>query len=143
MTSKKEQPVVAQQKRKRTAPAPSLLTASEKAQAVLAVWTERIRPAEAMRVLGVSYLTLQQWQERAMEGMLQALEPRRNLEQGTALSPRLQALLEHREKNLLARSAGHLESRLSSRLNAIAAKPGKGERSEQKAVDIVNTKKKE
>ena len=116
------------------------IPAAEKCRAVLSVWTEKRKPAAVCRDLGVKWTILMHWQNRALEGMLQALEPRRNLEQGTALSPRLQALLEHREKNLLARSAGHLESRLSSRLDAIAAKPGKGE---QKAVDIANTKKKE
>jgi transposase-like protein len=116
------------------------IPAAEKCRAVLSVWTEKRKPAAVCRDLGVKWTILMHWQNRALEGMLQALEPRRNLEQGTALSPRLQALLEHREKNLLARSAGHLESRLSSRLDAIAAKPGKGE---QKAADNVNPRKKE
>ena len=100
MTSKKEQPVVAQQKRKRTPTAPSLLTAEEKAQAVLAIWTERVKTAAVMKTMGVTYLTLQQWQERAMEGMLQALEPRVNLSNGAALSPRIRALMDKRQQQL-------------------------------------------
>ena len=100
MTSKKEQPVVAQQKRKRTPTAPSLLTASEKAQAVLAIWTERVKTSEVMKTLGVQYVTIQQWQERAMEGMLQALEPRVNLSNGAALSPRIRALLDKRQQQI-------------------------------------------
>jgi transposase-like protein len=99
----------------------------EKCRAVLSVWTERRKPAAVCRDLGIKWTILMHWQNRALEGMLQALEPRRNLDQGTALSPRLQALLEHREKNLLARSTERLESRLSTRLTAIAAKPGKGD----------------
>ena len=55
---------------------PSSHTASEKAQAVLAIWTERVKTAQVMKTLQVPYITLQQWQDRAMEGMLQALEPR-------------------------------------------------------------------
>ena len=94
MTSKKEQPEVEKMKRKRTAPMPSSHTAPEKAQAVLAIWTERVKTAEVMKTMAVTYLTLQQWQERAMEGMLQALEPRVNLRDGAVLSPRLQALLD-------------------------------------------------
>jgi hypothetical protein len=39
-------------------------------------------------------MVLAQWQKRAMEGMLQALEPRVRLDKGPALSPRLQALLD-------------------------------------------------
>ena len=116
------------------------IPAAEKCRAVLSVWTEKRKPAAVCRDMGIKWTILMHWQNRALEGMLQALEPRRNLELGTALSPRLQSLLDHREKSLQARSAGRLESRLSSRLDAITAKPGKGE---QKAVDIVNTRKKE
>jgi hypothetical protein len=116
------------------------IPAAEKCRAVLSVWTEKRKPAAVCRDLGIKWTILMHWQNRALEGMLQALEPRRNLEQGTALSPRLQTLLDHREKNLQARSAGRLESRLSSRLDAITAKSGKGE---QKAADNVNPRKKE
>jgi len=100
MTSKKEPAETEKMKRKRTAPAPSAHTASEKAQAVLAIWTERVKTAEVMKTLQVPYLTLQQWQERAMEGMLQALEPRVNLADGAALSPRIRALLEKRQQQV-------------------------------------------
>jgi len=100
MTSKKEQPEVEKMKRKRTAPMPSSHTASEKAQAVLAIWTERVKTAEVMKTLGVQYMTLQQWQERAMEGMLQALEPRVNLADGAALSPRIRALMDRRQQQV-------------------------------------------
>ena len=100
MTSKKEQPVVEQLKRKRTPTAPSSHTAAEKAQAVLAIWTERVKTAEVMKTMGVTYLTLQQWQERAMEGMLQALEPRVNLANGAALSPRIRALMDKRQQQI-------------------------------------------
>ena len=100
MTSKKEQPTVEKTKSRRMATAPSLHTASEKAQAVLAIWTERVKTAEVMKTLGVPYMTLQQWQERAMEGMLQALEPRVNLADGAALSPRIRALLDKRQQQV-------------------------------------------
>jgi hypothetical protein len=45
----------------------------------------------------LTWITFQQWQQRAMEGMLQALEPRVNLAQGGALSPRLLALIQKRQ----------------------------------------------
>ena len=48
-------------------------------------------------------MTFEQWQRRAMEGMLQALEPRVNLAQGQALSPRLQALLLKRQQTINTR----------------------------------------
>src|SRR5512147_522938 len=68
--------------------------AMEKCQAVLAVWTERRKPAEICREMQIPWMVLEQWQKRAMEGMLQALEPRVRLDKGPALSPRLQALLD-------------------------------------------------
>jgi hypothetical protein len=91
MTSKKEQTETDKTKRKRTASVPSSHTASEKAQAVLALWTDRVKTRDVMKMMGVQYVT-----ERAMEGMLQALEPRVNLRDGAVLSPRLQALLDKR-----------------------------------------------
>jgi transposase-like protein len=78
--------------------APPNYSAQQKAQAVLSVWTERASASEVCRQMHVSWITVQQWQERAMEGMLQALEPRVNLAKGAALSPRLQALLAKRHK---------------------------------------------
>ena len=48
--------------------------------------------------MNVPWITFKQWQERAMEGMLQALESRVNLARGEVLSPRLQALLLNRQK---------------------------------------------
>jgi transposase-like protein len=68
-------------------------SATEKAQAVLAVWTERCKAAEVCRQMNITGMSLHQWQQRAMEGMLQALETRVNLARGEALSPRLQSLL--------------------------------------------------
>ena len=71
-------------------------SAIEKAQAVLAVWTERCKAAEVCRQMQLTGMTFQHWQNRAMEGMLQALESRVNLAKGEVLSPRLQALLHKR-----------------------------------------------
>jgi len=70
--------------------------------------------------MGVQYMTLQQWQERAMEGMLQALEPRVNLADGAVLSPRIRALLDKRQQQIG-------KERLTKRLEELAevAPPGK------------------
>jgi hypothetical protein len=99
MNSKKEQAAGKETAKRKARPAssPNGPTAAEKAQAVLAVWTERVKPKEVMKTMGISYVILQQWQERAMEGMLQALESRTNLADGAALSPRLKALLQKRQ----------------------------------------------
>ena len=98
-------------KPRRAAPSYS---AQEKAQAVLAVWTERARAAEICRQLSINPISFYQWQERAMEGMLQALESHVNLAAGEALSPRLQALLAKRQRAQAATSR-----RLCSRLEKV------------------------
>ena len=88
MTEKTElKPAVRKQKR------PHLQTAQEKSEAVLALWTERRKPAELCREFSINWTTLCQWEDRALKGLLQALEPRQNLEKGPLLAPRLQALL--------------------------------------------------
>jgi hypothetical protein len=78
-------------------------TAQEKCQAVLALWTERRKPGEVCREMGVAWGVLQQWQDRAMEGMLLALQPRLQVERGVALSPRLAVLLEKKSQTELMR----------------------------------------
>lgn len=62
------------------------------------MWTERCKPAEVCREMNVNWMTFNHWQQRAMEGMLQALESRVNLARGEVLSPRLQALLLNRQQ---------------------------------------------
>jgi len=94
-------------------------SAPDKVQAVLAVWTERCKPAEVCRQLNINWVTFNQWQQRAMEGMLQALETRVNLTKGEALSPRLQALLQNRHRTV---TATKLTSRLEQ-INRIANPP--------------------
>jgi hypothetical protein len=104
---------------------------------VLSVWTEKRKPSQVCKELGVKWTILMLWQNRAMEGMLQALEPRRNLEKGAALSPRLQVMLAQREKNLLVRSALKPGNRLEARLANIAAK------AEQKSPENTKIQQKE
>jgi hypothetical protein len=102
------------EKEKSTKKRPALnYGAMEKCRAVLSVWTERRKPAEVCRELSIPWMMLSYWQKRAMEGMLQALEPRVNLDKGPALSPRLQAMLERKRLSLLTTTAqGKLENRL-------------------------------
>ncbi len=88
--------------------------AMEKCRAVLSIWTERRKPSEICRELSIHWMALTHWQTRAMEGMLQALEPRVRLEKGPALSPRLQAMLDKRRLSLLTSTAqNRLEKTLS------------------------------
>ena len=100
-TSKKTKPL-------RT-PSPAF-SARDKAQAVLAVWTDRCKASEVCRQLHIPFMTLAQWQRRAMEGMLQALESRVNLAKGEALSPRLQALINSQQSRVSSKKiAARLE----------------------------------
>lgn len=109
--------------RRRRQPSPSF-TATEKAQAVLAVWTDRCKAAEVCRQMQINFMTFQHWQRRAMEGMLQSLESRVNLAKGEALSPRLQALLSNRHKTLSTRKlTNRLEQIQLARKEEDAAKP--------------------
>jgi transposase-like protein len=95
-------------------------TAEQKCRAVLSVWTEKRKPGEVCRELGVAWSLLSQWQERAMEGMLMALQPRVPVDKGVALSPRLAVLLERNSKGGAMKG---LERRLA-RLQGSPAKPG-------------------
>ncbi len=90
-------------------------TPEEKCRGVLLVWTERRKPGEVCRELGVDWGVLQQWQDRAMEGMLLALQPRLPVERGIALSPRLAVLLK--------RSQAGMMKRLDKRLKKLQGDP--------------------
>jgi len=114
MTSTKTTTEKTERKKKTPTPPHS---APDKVQAVLAVWTDRCKPAEVCRQLNINWVTFNQWQQRAMEGMLQALESRINLSKGEALSPRLQALLQHRQRTV---TAARLTSRLEQVHNKVA-----------------------
>ncbi len=91
----------------------------EKCRAVLSVWTERRKPGEVCRELGVARKILQQWEDRAMEGMLLALQPRVAVERGVALSPRLAVLLEKKCQAAVVRGLDRRLKRLDKRLRKV------------------------
>jgi transposase-like protein len=95
--------------------------AEQKCRAVLSVWTEKRKPGEICRELGISWGRLIRWQERAMEGMLLALQPRVPGEKEMALSPRLTVLLERKIKG---GSIKGLERRLAKLQGSPGTKPG-------------------
>ena len=103
--------------------------AAEKCRAVLAVWTERKKPAALCRELAVSDSLFWRWQERALCGMLEALEPRgtREAQQGPALPEQIKRVLDRkaraRELQTLGRS-GNWRSRLSKRRAPAQLPPG-------------------
>ena len=85
------------QQTKRSRSSSKEYSAAQRAEAVLKIWVERQTPAQICREMAITWTILNQWEKRAMEGMLQALEPRVRLDRGTALSPRLQSLLAKRQ----------------------------------------------
>lgn len=105
-------------------------TAEEKWRAVLSVWTEKRKTGEVCREMGVPWSVLNHWQERAMEGMLLALQPRVVVEKAVALNPRIAVLLDRKSKGGamkgLERRLARLQSK--SRLNERhPVKPGESQ----------------
>ena len=91
-------------------------SAKERCEVVLAVWTEKRRPAQVCRKLGVSEGILMSWQDRALKGMLDALEPqKRHMDsEGPMMPPKLE-----RKLNRQAAAREVRESRLRERLAKI------------------------
>ena len=74
--------------------------AADKCRAVLAVWMERKKASDLCREMGVSASLLSQWQDRAVSGMLEALEPRgtRDGMEGPALPAQFKRLLDRKAR---------------------------------------------
>ena len=109
-------------------------TAEERCRAVLSVWTERRKPGEVCRELGVTWTLLSQWQSRAMEGMLLALQPRAHVEKAVALSPRLAVLLELKSKGGTMKGLERRLARLQSKTRLYERSPGKPGESQETGV---------
>ena len=91
-------------------------SARERCEAVLAVWTERRKPSQVCRKIGVTEGVLLNWQDRALRGMLEALEPRMKAAdgEGTWLPPRLEKKLRRKAAEQAAK-----QTKLSRRLEKI------------------------
>jgi len=87
------------------------LAAQDRCRAVLSVWSERRKPSQICRTLDIQWTVLQNWEQRALEGMMRALQPREKQAPGPMLSDRLIKLLKKKEAK-----EGVLESRLEKRL---------------------------
>lgn len=87
-------------------------SAPEKCRAVLAAWTERKKASELCREMGVSAALFSQWQDRALSGILESLEPRGTKDgpEKPALPAQIRRLLERKSRALeleaLGRNAG-------------------------------------
>ena len=84
----------------------------EKCRAVLAIWTERKKACVLCRELSISASLLWQWQDRALSGMLEALEPRgREGREGPALAQQIKRLLDRKIRARELESAGRVPRR--------------------------------
>ena len=107
-------------------------TAEEKCRAVLSVWTERRKPGEVCREWGVAWSLLNQWQQRAMEGMLLSLQPRTPVTEKTvALNSRLAVLLERKSKGGAMKRLERRLARLQSKTQLNERSPGKSGESQE------------
>ena len=82
--------------------------AVEKCRAVLAVWTERKKASVLCREMEISASLFSQWQDRAVSGMLEALEPRGTREgvEGPALPVQFKRLLDRKARQRDLQSLG-------------------------------------
>ena len=79
----------------------------EKCRAVLAVWTERKKASVLCRELGICASLLWQWQDRALSGMLEALEPKgQEGREGPALAQQIKRLLDRKTRARELESVG-------------------------------------
>jgi transposase-like protein len=93
----------------------------EKTRAVLSVWSEARTAEEVRSELGIGSSLLSQWQDRAMEGMVEALQGRDGGQSvsGPALSTKVKKLLEKKVEERAGRNV-----RLGKRLESIQKEPG-------------------
>ncbi len=99
-----------------------VFAAREKCEAVLSVWSERRKPAEVCRELEVPWQQLTNWQDAAMKGMMQALDPKRSPDghRLAPLSPRIEKLLA--KADVVVTRRNRAETRLASIQKAVEAK---------------------
>ena len=84
-----ENPETVRRRRTRT------YSAKEKSQAVLSLWSGRRSAASLMKAMDVPWALLNNWEKRALTGMLSALDPTwQQPAQSSALPPRVERLLQ-------------------------------------------------
>lgn len=93
-------------------------TPQQKVEAILALWTERRKPSAICRDLDITWAQLNLWQDRALEAMLQALQPRRAVTEEAPLTKPLAKLFER--KGLKQKPA--VDPKLQERLRQVQAK---------------------
>ena len=109
-------------RKKKTTNTKRSFPAKQKCEAVLAVWSERRKPSEICRELEIPWQLLTNWQDTAIKGMMQALDPKRSPDghRLAPVSPRVEKLLEKADVALSRRSRA--EARLASIQKTVQAK---------------------
>ena len=93
----------------------------EKCRAVLAIWTERKKASVLCRELGIGSSLLWQWQDRALSGMLEALEPRgQEGREGPALAQQIKRLLDRKIRARELETAGRLPRKPRAQSSPVA-----------------------
>ena len=70
-------------------------SAKEKSQAVLSLWSGRRSAASLMKAMDVPWALLNNWEKRALTGMLSALDPTwQQPAQSNTLPPRVERLMQ-------------------------------------------------
>jgi len=88
---KQETTVENVQKRRKT----RVFSAKEKVQAVMSLWSGRRSASELMRQLEVPWGILRHWEQRALSGMLTALDPTwKQVKEQPSLPQRVERLIE-------------------------------------------------
>ena len=86
----KEQETTTPVRRRRT----RTYSAKEKSQAVLSLWSGRRNASALMKSMEVPWAVLNNWEKRALTGMLRALDPEwQKPAEGSALPPRVERLM--------------------------------------------------
>jgi transposase-like protein len=71
-----------------------VISAKEKSQAVLSLWSGRRNTSALTQALGVSWGVIHDWERRALSGMLTALDPGwQKPAEASALPPRVEKLI--------------------------------------------------
>lgn len=82
--------------------------AAEKCRSVLSVWMEQKKASVICREMGISSSLFCQWQDRALSGMLESLEPRGRREgmDGPALPMLVKRLLDRKVRSIELQNVG-------------------------------------
>lgn len=119
-TPAEKSPAKPRMPKKNTPRAHRRFSALEKVQAVLSIWTESRKPSHICKEMGITWLQLNNWQDKGLRAMIEALEPPQPTAEAkpSALPNRLRKLLEKQNRKSLVKPAKpEVSEQLSQRLS--------------------------